>query len=99
VTAGVAAGAAVGWDVAAGAAVTVLAGAGVAMGSGAGVGAAATAAGAGVGGDVSAAFWARTGIHISESATIDTSGADTRARRIGLNRFMGVLLDSAFDGW
>jgi hypothetical protein len=53
-----------------------------------GAGAAVTVGvGAGVGGGVGAAFWARTGIHIRESATID--------KWIGLVRFMGVLLDSA----
>jgi hypothetical protein len=90
--------------VAAGAAVTVTAGvaltggvavtggvgAGVAMGSGIGAGVAVTV-GVGAGVAVGAAFWARAGIDIRESATIDT--------RTGLGRFMGVLLDSALDGW
>src|ERR1019366_6320689 len=47
--------------------------------------------GVGAGVAVGAGFWARAGIHIRESATIDT--------RTGLGRFMGVLLDSALDGW
>src|ERR1039457_408266 len=71
--------------VAPGVAVTVTpgAGAGVAVGWGAG-GVTVTV---GAGGGVGAAFWARTGIHIRESATID--------KWTGLIRFMGVLLDSA----
>jgi hypothetical protein len=58
--------------------VTVGVGAGVVVGAGAGV-------------VVGAGFWARAGIHIRESATIDT--------RTGLDTFMGVLLDGALDGW
>jgi len=79
-----------------GASVTVGVGAGVAVGSGTGAGAtvgvgAGVAVGAGAGVAVGAVFWARAGIHIRESATIDT--------RTGLGRFMGLLLDSALDGW
>jgi hypothetical protein len=80
----VAAGVAV--TVAAGSAVTVTEGVAVTGGVGAGV-----AVGVGAGVAVGAGFWARAGIHIRESATIDT--------RTGLGRFMGVLLDSALDGW
>src|ERR1017187_7222964 len=70
--------------VAAGVAVTVTAG--VALTAGVTV-----TGGVGAGVAVGAAFWARAGIDIRESATIDT--------RTGLGRFMGVLLDSALDGW
>jgi hypothetical protein len=78
VTSGVAVTVGVGAGVAAGVAVTVTVGVAVTGGVGAGVA-------------VGAAFWARAGIHIRESATIDT--------RTGLGRFMGFLLDSALDGW
>jgi hypothetical protein len=73
-----------------GVAVTGGVGAGVAVGSGIGAGVTVTV-GVGAGVAVGAAFWARAGIDIRESATIDT--------RTGLGRFMGVLLDSALDGW
>src|ERR1035437_8892343 len=82
----VAAGVAV--TVTAGVAVTGGVGAGVAVGSGIGAG---VTVGVGAGVAVGAAFWARAGIHMRESATIDT--------RTGLGRFMGVLLDSGLDGW
>jgi hypothetical protein len=88
----VAAGVAV--TVAAGVAVTVAAGSAVTVAAGSAVtvteGVAVTG-GVGAGVAVGAGFWARAGIHIRESATIDT--------RTGLGRFMGVLLDSALDGW
>jgi hypothetical protein len=71
-----------------GVAVTGGVGAGVAVGSGIGAG---VTVGVGVGVVVGAGFWARAGIHIRESATIDT--------RTGLDTFMGVLLDGALDGW
>jgi hypothetical protein len=71
-----------------GVAVTGGVGAGVAVGSGIGAG---VTVGVGVGVTVGAGFWARAGIHIRESATIDT--------RTGLGTFMGVLLDGALDGW
>jgi hypothetical protein len=86
VTGGVGAGVAVGSGIGAG--VTVGVGAGVAVGSGIGAG---VTVGVGVGVVVGAGFWARAGIHIRESATIDT--------RTGLDTFMGVLLDGALDGW
>jgi hypothetical protein len=82
----VAAGVAV--TVALGVAVTGGVGAGVAVGSGIGAG---VTVGVGGGVVVGAGFWARAGIHIRESATIDT--------RTGLGTFMGVLLDGALDGW
>src|ERR1017187_5334192 len=66
-----------------GVAVTGGVGAGVAVGSGIGAG---VPVGVGAGGAVGAAFWARAGIDIRESATIDT--------RTGLGRFMGVLLST-----
>jgi hypothetical protein len=72
--------------VAAGSAVTVAAGSAVTVTEGVAV-----TGGVGAGVAVGAGFWARAGIHIRESATIDT--------RTGLGRFMGVLLDSALDGW
>jgi hypothetical protein len=85
VSAGVAA-ADVAVTVAPGVAVTVTAGAGAGVAAGWGVGAGVTVTvGMGVGAGVGAAFWARTGIHIRESATIDAW--------TGLIRFMGVLLD------
>jgi hypothetical protein len=71
-----------------GVAVTGGVGAGVAVGSGIGAG---VTVGVGAGVVVGAGFWARAGIHIRESATIDT--------RTGLGTFMGVLLDGALDGW
>src|ERR1022692_1258216 len=71
-----------------GVAVTGGVGAGVAVGSGIGAG---VTVGVGVGVTVGAGFWARAGIHIRESATIDT--------RTGLGTFMGVLLEGALDGW
>jgi hypothetical protein len=86
VTGGVGAGVAVGSGIGAG--VTVGVGAGVAVGSGIGAG---VTVGVGAGVVVGAGFWARAGIHIRESATIDT--------RTGLGTFMGVLLDGALDGW
>jgi hypothetical protein len=86
VTGGVGAGVAVGSGIGAG--VTVGVGAGVAVGSGIGAG---VTVGVGVGVVVGAGFWVRAGIHIRESATIDT--------RTGLDTFMGVLLDGALDGW
>jgi hypothetical protein len=80
----VAAGSAV--TVADGVAVTVAAGSAVTVADGVAV-----IGGVGVGVTVGAGFWARAGIHIRESATIDT--------RTGLGTFMGVLLDGALDGW
>jgi hypothetical protein len=62
----------------------------MAVGSGTGAGVTVTA-GVGAGVAVDVAFWAKAGIDIRESATIDT--------RTGLGRFMGALLDSALDGW
>jgi hypothetical protein len=85
VTVGVAVTGGVGAGVAMGVAVTTVS-AGVAVTVGVAV-----TGGVGAGVAVGAGFWARAGIHIRESATIDT--------RTGLGRFMGVLLDSALDGW